>query len=336
FKLKFDDVEKDEKDMAATQSHRHFNEFSIKKQMLASIAGGMVTAMALTPLDVVKTRLQNQPNVATAAAGTISNAASSSSHFSGTIDALIKISRNEGLHTLWRGLTPSFLMTIPSTAIHFTTYEYFKQHIERYTDKDNVYIAPLIAGSLGRVVSVTVTSPFELIRTNLQGITNRKTLHFVPLIREIVGNVGLTGLWRGLSPTLMRDVPFSAIYWSCYEIIKKKRASPFYINFVSGAMSGSIAAVVTTPIDLIKTRIQMTAQLTASKSNQNNSIISSSRNRTSAIYHAKEIYREEGLMGFTKGMVPRLAKVAPACAIMISTYEWVKSVNLDELAMSSI
>eukprot|EP01133_Synstelium_polycarpum_P015325 gene15325-18155_t len=184
-------------------------------------------------------------------------------------------------------------------------------------------MVPLIAGSLARVVSATVTSPFELIRTNSQGIV-KKNLHFVPMIRDIVNNVGVAGLWRGFSPTLIRDVPFSALYWAGYETFKMQ--STFYINFVSGALSGSIAAILTTPIDVIKTRIQMTVQQPNSTTGPNANTATTS---SSPIFHTRHIYRTEGWAGFTKGMVPRVAKISPACAIMVSTYEWVKSVKFD-------
>ncbi|EFA78472.1 mitochondrial substrate carrier family protein [Heterostelium album PN500] len=313
------------------------NEFSVKKQMFASIIGGMVTALVVTPLDVVKTRQQT-------------SSTTHPFHLKSTITSFYTITKSEGVSALWRGLTPSLLMTIPSTAIYFTTYEHLKQNLSKFKkeDDDNIYLVPLVAGSLARVISASVTSPFELIRTNSQGIS--KT-NLIPMIRDIVNNVGLTGLWRGLSPTLIRDVPFSAFYWSGYEVFKNyfntryntttatttlnhnnnNKPSPFLINFTSGALSGSIAAILTTPIDVIKTRIQMTVQHKQVVTNAGSSTGTSHiLNSTSPIEHAKSIYKQEGWVGLTKGMVPRVAKVAPACAIMVSTYEWVKSTHFED------
>ncbi|EGG20284.1 mitochondrial substrate carrier family protein [Cavenderia fasciculata] len=324
-------------------------EFNIKKQMAASIMGGMVTAMVVTPLDVVKTRLQTQIDIKAPtssastsfnfATSTASSSSSSTKSFKGTMDAFVQITKHEGIFTLWRGLTPSLLMTIPSTAIYFTTYEYLKQEANQlYPNINNVYMIPLVTGSLARVISASVTSPFELVRTNSQGII-KKNLKLVPLIKDIVNNVGFTGLWRGLVPTLIRDVPFSAFYWAGYEIVKNfiytnykpehQTISPFLVNFSAGAMSGSIAAILTTPIDVIKTRVQMTVQGGGGHSSTTNA--STSSTTTGRLFNqARSIIQNEGWGGFTKGMIPRVAKVAPACAIMVSTYEWVKSVNLPE------
>ena len=71
---------------------------------------------------------------------------------------------------------------------------------------------------------------------------------------ELAKSAGWRSLWRGVSPTLWRDVPFSAIYWTCYELEKKailarNAASGVnwhvgFTSFVCGASSGVIAAVL--------------------------------------------------------------------------------------------
>lgn len=85
-------------------------------------------------------------------------------------------------------------------------------------------------------------------------------------LREMVRAEGAKSLWRGLSPTLWRDIPFSAVYWHFYETFKssiiaayppKTSGNDFKVALVAGAGAGSIAAVVTTPFDVAKTRRQM-------------------------------------------------------------------------------
>ena len=79
---------------------------------------------------------------------------------------------------------------------------------------------------------------------------------------------GVRGLWNGYTATLLRDVPFSALYWPLYEATRvsiyrhtsQKHVylsmfpdNSFLINFVSGAVAGSIASTITLPFDVIKT-----------------------------------------------------------------------------------
>jgi len=158
-------------------------------------------------------------------------------------------------------------------------------------------------------------APLELIRTNFQAfnpLSHKRDL----TVKSFVKQTGVKGLWLGVSATLARDVPFSAIYWTCYEFFKghlkhqfpSTKTGNFLASFAGGCASGMISALVTTPIDLIKTRLQTSAG-----------------KAITAREIAWSIYANEGPSGFMRGWLPRAAKVGPACAIMISSYELIKS-----------
>lgn len=97
------------------------------------------------------------------------------------------------------------------------------------------------------VGSATVISPLELIRTKLQS-QKQSYRELTDCIRSAVEAEGWRSLWRGLGPTLLRDVPFSAMYWYNYERSKSwlceryQTSKPtFSITFISGAVSGSVS-----------------------------------------------------------------------------------------------
>lgn len=90
-------------------------------------------------------------------------------------------------------------------------------------------------------------SPLELIRTKLQS-QKQSYRELTQCIRSAVEAEGWLSLWRGLGPTLLRDVPFSAMYWYNYEQGKNwlrdfcNATEPtLTITFISGAMSGSVS-----------------------------------------------------------------------------------------------
>ncbi|EDW37659.1 GL27057 [Drosophila persimilis] len=326
------------------------------QQVASACTGAMVTACFMTPLDVIKTRLQAQQSallsnkcflycnglmdhICPCGPGTPSPTLSKPApHFSGTIDAFIKISRAEGIGSLWSGLSPTLISALPSTIIYFVAYEQLKA---RFTDfhynyllnldpvqdssdvRDIPMLVPLLAGVTARILAVTCVSPVELIRTKMQ---SQKMTHaeMFGTIRQVVQSQGLLGLWRGLPPTILRDVPFSGIYWTCYEYLKSifNVVEPtFGFSFAAGAISGSVAAMVTTPFDVIKTHEQIEfGEKFIFSDNPPKSVATKS-----VMARLSSIYRLGGVRGIFAGLGPRLFKVAPACAIMISSFEYGKS-----------
>ncbi|KAK9246542.1 mitochondrial carrier domain-containing protein [Lipomyces tetrasporus] len=250
--------------------------------------------------------------------------------FRGTWDGFAKITRNEGITALWRGLSPTLVMTIPSNVIYFVGYDYLRTAIPIKSDT----VAPLVAGGFARMLSTTAVSPFELFRTRLQSVasSSRQSLSSRDAfamtwdgVKVMVRTQGIGTLWRGLALTLWRDVPFSAVYWTGYEKSRQLldqynhdrttgEAETFVQAFAAGAISGSFAAFVTTPFDVGKTRRQVLRNRDPSMD--------------SMLALLRKIAKEEGMSGLFKGLGPRMMKVSVSCAIMISFYEVGKRISM--------
>jgi len=275
--------------------------------------------------------------------------------FTSTLDGLRKVSRNEGFTTLWRGLTPTLAMALPGNVIYFTGYEWlrFNPMSPIYRTTKDEY-APLVAGAVARVLAATAVSPIELFRTRLQASQGgsagghvQKTLQG---IRQMVSVHGYRSLFLGLNLTLARDVPFSGMYWWGYEMIRGRltdirerrrgrsferdrsrgrarrrsqsretHADTFVDSFVAGALSGGFASIATMPFDVGKTRTQVfrdSGESIVAEATKGSAPEEQSMRRL--LWH---IFKTEGVPGLFKGWIPRTLKVAPACAIMISSYE---------------
>ncbi|CAO2617582.1 Probable mitochondrial glutathione transporter SLC25A40 [Lemmus lemmus] len=231
------------------------------QQMIASCTGAIVTSLMVTPLDVVKIRLQAQKNpfpkgkcfvysnglmdhMCVCEDGSKKAWYKKPGNFQGTLDAFLKILRNEGIKSLWSGLPPTLVMAVPATVIYFTCYEQLSAFLRAKLGENETRI-PIVAGIVARFGAVTVISPLELIRTKMQSKKfSYKELH--RFVSMKVSEDGWISLWKGWAPTILRDVPFSAMYWYNYEILKKWLCEKsglyeptFMINFASGALSGS-------------------------------------------------------------------------------------------------
>lgn len=350
---------------------------AVFRQAFSSTVGAAVTATVVTPLDVVKVRVQSHVCIPI---GGVTPCADPS-HVSGSWDAMRLIVRTEGVRGLWRGLNITLLLAIPTTGMYFTFYDALRTTLPL---SDNVreqhpWLATSVAGAIARMVSATVVSPLDLARTNLQAGSRYKSVFDV--LRDVRNRFGIAAWWRGLGPTLVRDAPFSAIYWSSYELLKSEQRSPLpkrmfrpgnelLTYLAAGVGAGSLAALCTIPADVVKTRRQtelmgdflqpnvatkqhtqvhkhlhhhhhrhhapMRSNVTATTQCVDNchtaTVASTTRKATAggagrpvtSMGVVQDIIATEGFRGLFKGVGPRMAKIAPACAIMMGTFETVK------------
>ncbi|KAK2078259.1 hypothetical protein QBZ16_004128 [Prototheca wickerhamii] len=263
-------------------------------------AGGasIVSALVVNPLDVVKvqwaaTRLQIQRSpthsvsayaqehallerwsfaeCGPAGQARASFGAGGPLPFSGTADALWRIARGEGLRALWRGTGVSLAMSVPMVGIYLPLYDAL------LSLGQGAAWAPLAAGTLSRTAAVLVTAPLELARTRLQA--RPRAALAAPgaapcadcacgLGGGAAAGAGVRGLWRGVGSQLARDVPFSALYWGLVEPLRAALAAgqpddPGAVlrrNVAAGAAAGALAGAVTTPLDVVKTRVQVAGE----------------------------------------------------------------------------
>lgn len=275
--------------------------------------------------------------------------------FNSTFDGIRKIARNEGITTLWRGLSPTLLMAVPANIIYFTGYEWLRYNKSSPINKVSSDItAPLFAGATARVVAASAINPIELFRTRLQASRGANATsamaETVSGVKDMVAQHGYRSLWRGITLTLWRDVPFSGMYWFGYETIRGKltdmreerrgrsvlpeegsktrarsrsqsrenHTATFLDSFAAGAVSGAFATIVTMPFDVGKTRTQVFRDGSRQAATGAANLAPEEQSMLRLLRH---IIATEGVSGLWKGWFPRVLKVAPSCAIMISSYE---------------
>lgn len=131
----------------------------------------------------------------------------------------------------------------------------------------------------------------------------------------IARNLGLVGLYKGASACLLRDVPFSAIYFPTYYHLKKDffgESSTKKLGIVqlltAGAIAGMPAAYLTTPCDVIKTRLQVEVR-------------KGEASYTGLRHAARTIYQQEGFKAFFKGGPARIFRSSPQFGFTLAAYE---------------
>jgi solute carrier family 25 S-adenosylmethionine transporter 26 len=208
--------------------------------LLAGGAAGCAVEAALYPIDTIKTRLQ-------AAVG------------GGGWGALMKAG---GGKALYAGVWGNLAGVLPSSALFMAVYEPVKQYVygrRDLTKNEAEFWGPVVAGMAAGLAASLTRVPTEVVKQRLQTGEFRGALG---ALRHIAAKEGVRkGLYAGYGAFLLRDLPFDAIEFVAYERLKlaAKAALGRDPNAAEvsaiGAAAGGITGVVTTPLDVLKTRL---------------------------------------------------------------------------------
>ena len=300
--------------------------------LFAGTLAGVVTALALHPLDTLKVRLQVQDG----------RTAGGAARYRGLAHAAARALADEGVRGLYRGAAPGALGSGVSWGAYFALYEAARARARRARGGGE----PTLADNLGAAwaagsLTSLLTNPLWLVKTRLQlqgqgagaggagaggagaGGAGGAAAGMPPYrgmahaLASIARDEGVRGLYRGLAPALFL-VSHGMIQFALLEELK--RAAPAAVAasgasaatylFAAAAASKAVAATATYPYQVIKARVQQRVAA------------GTPREYVGLVDSARKIWRFEGARGFYKGFLPNVLRVAPQSAITISVYEW--------------
>lgn len=228
---------------------------------LAGTLAGMAGVFVGYPFDTVKVRTQAQKPTSN---GTYP--------YSSAYDCMKKTFRSEGMRGFYKGLSSPLMGDAFTNALVFGVYGTITiYHMKRKRSED-IHSLPLWdvfnAGCGAGFCAGIALTPIELIKSRLQMQTESRGLYSGPIdcmIKSVKSN-GITGLFRGLGTTLLRDTPAFGCYFLTYEATRRMMARKWCNGNVdglssgwllfSGGLGGIAAWVVTYPVDVMKSRIQ--------------------------------------------------------------------------------
>ncbi|XP_051156724.1 mitochondrial glutamate carrier 1-like isoform X1 [Leptopilina boulardi] len=223
---------------------------------------GIIGVSVVFPLDLVKTRLQNQVI-----------GPKGERMYSSMLDCFRKTYRAEGYFGMYKGSAVNILLITPEKAIKLAANDMFRHYLTPAPGQPLPLIREMIAGGSAGACQIVITTPMELLKIQMQdagrvAAAAKSAGKEVPkisawsLTKSLLKKRGILGLYQGTGATALRDVTFSVIYFPLFANLnalgpkREDGSSVFWCSFLSGCAAGSTAALAVNPFDVIKTRLQ--------------------------------------------------------------------------------
>ncbi|XP_023732746.1 uncharacterized protein LOC111880554 [Lactuca sativa] len=262
----------------------------------------------------------------------------------------VSILRHEGCRGFYRGFGTSLMGTIPARALYMGALEMTKSNVGCVTVKMGfseakaAAIANAAAGLSAAMAAQMVWTPIDVVsqRLMVQGGHGAQIRYNggIDAFRKIIQTDGVRGLYRGFGISILTYAPSNAVWWvaysmahravwggvGCYYLKKEGNGNGngggftpdskavVAVQAASAAMASGFSAVVTMPLDTIKTRLQV---LDGEGSNGKPSVVQTIRN----------LVKEGGLSACYRGLGPRWASMSMSATTMITTYEFLKRLS---------
>lgn len=296
------------------------------KHSLAGSIAGVMEHSCFFPLDTIKTCLQS---------GRVKGINGSR--------GMIAFVRSNGVGSLFRGLPAVVFGNVPAHASMFTTYELSKRWMSRIAARlqgrsedrpgklrnvnmgvFNSVVSPAVCGGLSTISHDVIATPIDVVKQRLQ-VGSYKGMR--DCIVTMLRNEGLRSFYRSLPITLFMNIPQTGLFVLLNENIKslvggreprKDSLRQNTHNFAIAGVSGGVAGFITTPLDVIKTKLQTQA-------------CHVSRSETFRVVYPSvkraffDTFRRQGIRGMYSGALARAFLIAPSYALCWGTYETVKN-----------
>ncbi|CAD5235448.1 unnamed protein product [Bursaphelenchus xylophilus] len=245
------------------------------KWLSAGAGAGLAVDLSLYPLDTLKTRLQSKAGF------------KASGGFSG----------------VYRGMGSVAMGSAPGAAAFFLTYQMMKSMFGTRSP-----LVDATAASCGEITACLIRVPTEIVKQRAQ-VSKKSVMH---IAARIFKSNGITGFYKGYGSTLAREIPFAFIQYPLWEELKRRiakrrnlsEATPLQ-SAAAGSVSGSLSAGLTTPLDVVKTRIMLG---TSKTSNPFLTLV--------------EIFKSEGIRPLFSGFTPRCAWMGIGGFVYFFSYEF--------------
>ncbi|XP_038604131.1 ADP/ATP translocase 4 [Tachyglossus aculeatus] len=310
----------------APKEKQLFDPLSFGKDLLAGGVAAAVSKTAVAPIERVKLLLQVQAS---------SKQISPEAQYKGIVDCLVRIPREQGFFSFWRGNLANVIRYFPTQALNFAFKDKYKEVFMSGVNKEKQFwrwfLANLASGGAAGATSMCVVYPLDFARTRLgadigKGPEERQFKGLGDCIIKVARSDGIGGLYQGFGVSVQGIIVYRAAYFGAYDTIKgmlpNPKETPFLVSFFIAQVVTTCSGILSYPFDTVRRRMMMQSG-------------ESERQYRGTWECFLKIYRQEGLTAFFRGAFSNVLR-GTGGALVLVLYDKIQDLlNIDSGGASS-
>ncbi|KFM79062.1 ADP,ATP carrier protein, partial [Stegodyphus mimosarum] len=284
------------------------------------IAGGVAAAVsktAVAPIERVKLLLQVQH---------ASKQIKVDQQYKGMVDAFVRIPKEQGFLSYWRGNLANVIRYFPTQALNFAFKDKYKQvflgGVDKRTQFWRYFLGNLASGGAAGATSLCFVYPLDFARTRLaadigKAATDREFKGLGNCLVKIFKSDGLYGLYRGFNVSVQGIIIYRAAYFGFFDTAKgmlpNPKSTPFLISWAIAQTVTTVAGIISYPFDTVRRRMMMQSGRAKSDLMYKNTL-----------HCWGKIYKQEGGKAFFKGAFSNVLR-GTGGALVLVLYDEIKT-----------
>lgn len=319
--------EAEESSGETTKVHHHNHARVQLKHAFAGGLSGALTRAISQPFDVLKIRFQLQVEPVS------SNQVSKYKSMTQAIRLMIK---EEGRIGLWKGHNPAQILSVIYGVSQFWCYEELISHAHKHPiSLKHPAVTNFVCGGISGAVATFFASPLDVVRTRLiaQDFSNGYKNSYQG-VKQILRRDGVTGLYRGMIPSLFQVVPLTGMNFMLYKFVcglwtktmrlSSEREIPGLGLVFIGGLTGVTSKTILYPMDLSKKRLQIQGF------DDHRKTFGTFFKCSGLLHCMRQTIQKEGFFGLYKGLYPSMWKAGVTTAFHFAFYEEICRLIIEE------
>lgn len=237
---------------------------SAKSFVIDFMVGGVSAAISKTcvaPIERVKLLLQNQD---------ASSQITADKRYKGIVDCFVRVSREQGFTSMWRGNLANVIRYFPTQALNFAFKDTFKRYLNPYNKKTQpgmFFIGNIASGGAAGAASLCVVYPLDFARTRLavdvgQKSGDRQFVGLADCLAKVFKSDGPLGLYRGFGISVAGIIVYRGAYFGLFDtgnaiLFGSGKTDNFFAMWAFAQTTTTLSGIISYPLDTVRRRLMM-------------------------------------------------------------------------------